>query len=279
MVELTRRQLVAGVGGAVFIVTLVATLARSWGAEPVRRAVLIDELAVFEPNPTFVREVGARLAAAGYAMTYVPSKDVSVERLRSLPDDQADLIIVRAHAALIMDGGHWTDQAVLFSSEPVDLARFDVSGLPALDPSGGAGSLDPAATSMAVGASLLSADAAAALVPVRRTVGSDRRPYLGVGQRFIRDELRGRFRDDAVIVLMGCDTLRGGGLAAAFLDRGARAVIGWNSEVSAAHTDRATASFVEHFAVNGSVPDALRAVTNAVGPDPVSGAQLVADVR
>ena len=78
---------------------------------------------------------------------------------------------------------------------------------------------------------------------------------------------------------MGCDTLRGRGLSEAFLARGARAVIGWNGPVSAAHTDRSTAVLLAHFAAHGSVADAVRSAMTVVGPDPTSGAFLVAAVR
>lgn len=279
----------AGVAVVLVGATTVAAIGALVGAgRSGRRAILIDELAVFEPNPAFVGDVGAALAKGGYAMEYVPPQEVSVERLRSLPGDRADLIIVRAHAALIFDAGRWTDDAALFSSEPVDLAHFDVSGLRALDasgPSAASASSAPDAPSQAaadaapIGATTLSAAAAAALVPVRRDVGADRRPYLGLGAHFIRDHLRGRFRDDAVVVLMGCDTLRGRGLSEAFLTRGARAVIGWNGPVSAAHTDRSTAALLAHYAAHGSVADAVRSAMTVVGPDPTSGAYLVAAVR
>lgn len=280
------RGRVADIGVLVFA-TLVFLVAATLGAHrraerPVRRAVLVDELAVFEPHSAFVRAIEGSLTAGGYRMTYVPSPEVTVERLRRLPGDRADLIILRAHAALIFDKGRWTEDAALFSSEPVDLANFDVSGLRALDPSGLSGQEAPSGSTVAtapVGASRLSPSAAAALVPVRRAVGADRRPYLGLGARFVRDHLRGRFRDDPVVVLMGCDTLRGRGLSEAFLARGARAVIGWNGEVSAAHTDRSTAALIAHYSVNGDVSAALRAVSTNVGPDPVSGAYLVAAVR
>ncbi|MBK6768897.1 MAG: hypothetical protein IPG72_07800 [Ardenticatenales bacterium] len=270
--------------GVVALGALVAALGAYVGAghplwRPARRAVLIDELAVFAPHPAFVREIGATLDEAGYGMTYVPSQEVTVERLRSVPDDRANLIIVRAHAALIFDRGRWTDDAALFSSEPVDLATFDVSGLRALDPSALDRPSIPAAGAAPVGASQLGAAAAAALIPVRRDVGEDRRPYLGLGARFVRDHLRGRLRSDAVVVLMGCDTLRGRGLSEAFMSRGARAVIGWNREVSSAHTDRATASLVAHYVVHGDVAEAVLAATVAVGPDPKSGAHLVAAMR
>lgn len=270
--------------GVVALGALVATLGAFVGAghpvwRPVRRAVLIDELAVFAPHPAFVRQVGTALGEAGYEMTYVPPQEVTVERLRSLPGDRADLIIVRAHAALIFDRGQWTDDAALFSSEPVDLATFDVSGLRALDPAALDAPSVPAAGAAPVGASRLSAAAAAALIPVRRETGSDRRPYLGLGARFVRDHVRGRFRRDPVVVLMGCDTLRGRGLSEAFLARGASAVIGWSREVSSAHTDRATAALVAHYAAHGDVADAVLAAMAAVGPDPKSGAHLVAAVR
>ena len=271
--------LVASIVALTVVLLAGARLANRVPGLPIRRAVLIDELAMFEPHPAFVHDVGAVLGAAGYRLTYVPSADVTVERLQALPGDGARLIILRAHAARIVAAGRLTDAAALFSSEPVDLGRFDVSALRAIDASGLDDAGVPAEGSAPVGATRLSAEAADALVPVRRAVGTDMRPYLGLGARFVREQLRGRFRPDAVVVLMGCNTLRDQGLAQAFLDRGARAVIGWDGDVSAGHTDRATAALVAHLADHSSASDAVRAVALAVGPDPTSGANLVVAER
>ena len=53
----------------------------------------------------------------------------TVRRFQNLPREGAELVVVRAHTALIHDGRGWTDDVALFSNERIDLDLFDVTGL------------------------------------------------------------------------------------------------------------------------------------------------------
>ena len=80
--------------------------------------------------------------------------------------------------------------------------------------------------------------------------------------------MRGGF-DGANVVLMGCDVLRGEQLAAAFVDKGAGVVVGWDRPVTAAHTDAATLSLLRRYLVEGqSFEEAAAAASAELGPDP-----------
>ena len=56
--------------------------------------------------------------------------------------------------------------------------------------------------------------------------------------------MKGSF-DDAVIIMMGCTGIKRCA-ATAFLEKGAKAYIGWDGLVSAPHTDRATIQLLKH---------------------------------
>lgn len=268
-----------------------------WSGPP--RALLYDQIALDDPRRDFRDAIEGSLAAAGYELRVVPPEEATVRRFQALPEERPDLLILRAHSALLLDEGRWTDEVALFTSEPVDLERFAVTGLEAA--AGGAGAAPGEAAGLAIeggagpgddgaegseGArarevSAPGFDAAelAALVPVRRRVGEDRRPFYGLGAAFVRDHLRGRFDPGTTVLLMGCDGMRGRGVSEAFLARGAGAVIGWSDVVSAAHTDRAGAVLVDALARGQDAAEAVGAAMREVGPDPVSGAYLIAAVR
>jgi hypothetical protein len=250
-----------------FAVGLVAATISRANEPP--RAVLLDEVARYDPREEFRSDVAKALFSAGYELKVVPPESVTVRRFQELPADEADLIILRTHSALIVQDQGLTDEVALFTNEPVDLSRYAVAGI-------------GAATQMAEPppeSGIPSAPELAALASVRRVAGDDRQPYYGIGSEFVRDHFHGDFREGAVVILMGCDTLRGQRLSNAFLDRGALAVVGWSDQVSAAHTDAATSALVGEMLTGTPVTEAIQRVMAALGPDPKSGAHLIVDFR
>jgi hypothetical protein len=96
-------------------------------------------------------------------------------------------------------------------------------------------------------------------------------PYFAVTAQFVIHEMRGQLQD-SIVIIMGCGGLEGKPeLATAFLDKGARMVIGWDGSVSATYTDIATASVLELFATGEPLQDAVGLVAK---PDPVYKGQL-----
>lgn len=95
--------------------------------------------------------------------------------------------------------------------------------------------------------------------------------YFAVAPGFVRNSMAGRFQDSTILV-MGCSTFQGQhSLADAFLDKGARFVVGWDNSVTVIHTDTSTVSLAREMATGRTVPEAV-SVTNE--PDPVYGARL-----
>ena len=100
--------------------------------------------------------------------------------------------------------------------------------------------------------------------------------YFAVASGFVTSDMKGRF-DGTTIVLMGCSSLATDKTAAAFVDRGASAVIGWSDTVSPEHTDAATERLVQYLAKDGLSPSEAVAKVNAdLGPDATYGSVLKA---
>ena len=66
----------------------------------VKRAVIVDQLSLTQPNPEFISDARGTLAAAGYTVEYIPGEDVTVDIYRSLPDRDYDLVLLRVHAGI-----------------------------------------------------------------------------------------------------------------------------------------------------------------------------------
>jgi hypothetical protein len=174
----------------------------------------------------------------------------------------------------VADGDGQHGDVALFTNDRVDLSRYTVTGLHGTPERGSSPFLqvdDQVAE--------LSDEEVDALVPVRRLTGDDLRPYYGIGYEFVRRFFLGQFKPGSMVLLMGCDSLRGRRLSEAFLARGAGVVIGWSDQVSAAHGDESTAVLVHHLAQGVPVDEALRLVMTSVGPDPNTGAHLIAAVN
>lgn len=175
------------------------------------KAAIVDHLSLSWPNPAFVKESTALLKRTGYDVDYYEGKQVTVEFYRSLPTRGYNLILLRAHTAYISE----YLSLAMFTSEPYSKHRY-------------------------VYEQLRNRVACGYIQPHHE--GDPR--YLAITDKFVRFSMEGTF-NDAIIVMMGCAGIK---LCAAnaFLQKGARAYIGWNGLVSVRHTDRATIRFLKH---------------------------------
>jgi hypothetical protein len=74
---------------------------------------------------------------------------------------------------------------------------------------------------------------------------------------------------------MGCDSLRYTDMAQAFIEKGAKAYIGWNGSVSASHTDIATTRLLQHIITQKqTIKQAIENTMKEVGIDPTYKSQL-----
>ena len=228
---------------------------------PTRRALIADQLGHYHPNPEFVREATAMLEAAGYAVEYLPTEAITVDFYRRLPLRGDDLILLRAHGTVSQynraDGSTQArDFVSLASGEriPEDLVFEDPFQLLAAQE----GWLER-------------------FTMLDENSNPDESGVFLITQGFFTYAMEGEF-NDSVLVLMGCDGLRGSATAEHFVQqRGARAVVGWDGEVSARHMDDATLHWLQHYLQDSSNPALLEAVQDTqqrFGPDPFFAGEL-----
>lgn len=229
------------VGGVLVLVT-----GRDGGPPPPipNTAVIVDHLSLTAPSPQFVESATDTLEKAGYTVDYYPGEEITVDFYRDLQTRGYELIVFRTHSSRIT--GEWRgevfDETVFHTSEPYDQAKY----------------VDE------------QRDMSLGQVYARE----DGPRYFGVGAGFVRSSMRGNF-DGSTVIMMGCNGLFTDTTARAFLDRGAEAVISWDSDVSASHTDVATERLLELLVAEGLTPEEAVAQTAAeLGPDPSFEAEL-----
>lgn len=197
------------------------------------KAAIIDHLSIVFPNPVFVEECSSLLKQAGFDVDYYRGDHATVELYKNLPASGYDLIVFRVHIAY-----HYrykNPSLAMFTSEPYSSQKYVYEQL---DDRVGRGWL----------------------APYRK---GD--PYLVVTDKFLRFSTYGQFKD-TLIIMMGCSGLKQNVLAEAFLEKGAKAYIGWDGPVSAEHTDRATIRFLKHFLIERqTITKALEQATEEVG--------------
>ena len=236
----------AAVAGAALALALVAVLAffvlspSDGGPQGPPRAVIVDQLELTAPNPDFAEQATELLEAAGYEVDYVPGAEVTVDYYRELPSKGYEIVLLRAHAAgRELSDDAYGDDVSLFTSERVSTkyAREQRERL-------------------------------VKGVGFNREQMESGELYFGIPSSFVRERMQGEF-EGATVVLMGCDVLRAQNMAEAFVAKGAGAVVGWDAQVSAKHTDAGTLSLLRYLLVDGlSVQEAAAAAMAEVGPDP-----------
>lgn len=215
-----------------------------------KRAVIIDQLSLTQPNPDFAFRVRSTLAGAGYEVDYFPGEQVTVELYRTLPKQRYDLVILRVHAGITQEvdasSGETTstEYVSLFTGEAYDETKYAASE-----------------RFNHLGKATYSGD-------------PNGEALFGIGPRFVEESMAGSF-DGAIVIMMGCDGLRSQRTGQAFLNKGASAFVSWSDQVSASHTDAATEKLVQRLVIENKPARAAVDETAAdVGPDPAYGAEL-----
>jgi hypothetical protein len=222
------------------------------------RAAIVDQLGLTEPNPAFTEEATRTLQAAGYTVDYYPGEQVTVDFYRDLPTHKYDLLVMRAHTA-----------------------RFEEESLTLSDPVRRQEVLDAFGQDVFFFTSELYDKTKYPdevekfrLFQVRYRAGYGDERFFGVTPYFIDSSMRGSF-DGATIIIMGCDGLLFDNTPKALVDKGAKAVIGWDGLVSAAHTDEATERLLQYLVVDGlPMGEAVQKTMAEVGTDSEYGNSL-----
>jgi hypothetical protein len=201
------------------------------------------------------------LDGAGYAVDYYPGEDVTVDLYRDLPKQEYGLLILRVHSPLLD-----LEQAPLRGVRAV-MAKSVLSAL--------RGSVFLFTSEGYSEDRYVEEQKALRLVPAHYDGSGDRYSrYFAIGPEFVRFSMKGNF-NGATIILMGCDGLTYDRTAAAFVQRGAAAAVGWNGLVSAAHTDAATERFLKYLILDRlTAGEGVARTMREVGPDASYGSVL-----
>jgi hypothetical protein len=215
------------------------------GSSAAQRAVIVDQLSASSPNPAFADSATKILQDDGYAVDYYSGDQVTVDLYRNLPEGNYDLVVLRTHSTAVVSRGEDEVQTVsIFTNEPYSEEAYREEQLQG---------------------------------KVGFAQYSEEGPkWFGVTSAFVKDSMQGDF-DDALVIGMGCQGLVNDLAAEAFSAKGAKAFIGWDSNVSAEHTDKATERVLQLITIEGLTPNEATAKTmSELGPDPYYGGSLVA---
>ena len=198
----------------------------------ISKAAVIDQLSSVKPDSALVHDAYSMLTSRGISTdVYLPG-DITVAFYAKLAGMGYDLIILRVHTGL----GNAQAPIGLFTNEAYDPNKYVVEQ-----------------ANLELGGA---------------QVDSNSPVVFAVTPKFIRETMQGRFAN-TIVVLGGCYGLKGGDLPQAFIDKGARVVVGWTGLVDLDHTDQALAVFLKSFVEQGmTIQNAVDATMQAVGPDP-----------
>jgi hypothetical protein len=204
---------------------------------------VVDQLSVMWPDPAFNRTIQGILNQTGLKVDYYPSEDVTVDFYRSLPLYNYKLIILRVHSTATCAVQGEPPFVVFFTSENYSSTAH------------------------------VSEQEDMRVVYVRFV--NKTQLYFGITPLFVQNSMEGRF-NNTVIIAMGCQSLNQTTMAQAFIQKGAKAYIGWNGSVSASYTDEATISLLRHLITdNQTIKEAVEETMNEVGPDPTNKSILM----
>jgi len=242
-VGLKRRRVIRAV--AVLAVGLVvsALVAYSFVNQPPAvqtasfKAAIIDQLSGTFPNTSFNDRIQTLLVNAGLSVDYYGPSQVTIELFRGLPSMGYGLVVIRAHSTGQLPG----DKIMIFTSEEYRQDRFVYEQ---------ASDMLSGATSLSLG-----------------------RVYFAISPRFVREAMHGSF-PGSIIIMMGCTGLVNSEMARAFVDKGGRVYVSWDSPVTAERTDTATQALIQSLTDGKGVGEAVRSAMDRVGPDPVYNSHL-----
>lgn len=210
------------------------------------KAAIVDHLSLTCPNQTFIETATNTLKQAGYSVDYYPGENVTVEFYRNLPTHNYGFIILRVHSSATYVGGTESPVA-LFTSESYSQTKYIYEQL-TYQLAGTAYSVQEKEKGIA---------------------------YFGISPFFVTRSMKGSFQN-AVIIMMGCEGLDNPSMAKAFVEKGAKAYIGWNASVLASHTDQATICLLQHLITERqTVNQAVDGTMKEVGSDPSSESVLL----
>jgi hypothetical protein len=203
------------------------------------KAAIVDHLSLTIPNQTFIETATNTLKQAGYTVDYYAGEEVTVEFYKNLPTHGYGLIILRVHSsAAELQGKEFVEAPVgIFTSESYSQTKYVYEQL-----------------------------------TDQLFIASNTMPqppyYFAIVPKFVTSSMKNTFQN-TIIIMMGCEGLNNTKMAEAFIQKGAKAYIGWKGAVSASHTDKATIRLLQHLITEKQTTNqAIDNTMKEVGPDP-----------
>lgn len=239
-----RSSVLVGLAGAALL-PAAAACADSKPSQP--RFMIVDQLAMTDPNPEFTKKVGSQLELKGYIIAYVPTEQVYVHFYRQLPKYDSSVIIIRSHSTNLTLRNNTIENAdvELFTSQPYSRELY----------------IDDQREGELVLTSFLD---------------NKQDLYFGITSKFVENEMDGKFKKGSIVIVMGCNGLSNTSFADALFKKGVETYFGFDGSVTAEFTDKATAVLVQHLFVDQMTPQKARdATVLEVGNDPFYGGTLL----
>jgi len=209
------------------------------------KAAIVDHLSLSYPNPNFSKKVQSIIKEISLPVDYYPSEEVDVNLYRNLPMHNYKIILFRVHSTAECSVEDQPPFVVFFTSEEYN-------------------TISHVGDQLAMRVVYVNFPE-----PHQSTTG-----YFGITPSFIKESINGRF-NESIIIAMGCDSLKYTSMAEAFIERGAKAYIGWTGPVSSSHTDKATSHLLQKLIIeNRTLENAIQETMMEVGPDPFHNSTL-----
>lgn len=201
------------------------------------RAALVDSLYVSYPNNRFTSNLTAILNEAGFKVDVYQGREVTVDFLKTLPDDY-NLLVLRMHSAV-----HSKSLGLyLFTAEPY----VEENHVP---------------------------EQYFHLVK-KAYAFNESQPVFAVNWMFIKRCMTGKF-NNTLVITMGCDGMLDPLMTNEFFNQGATAYIGWNGPVLPSHSNKATIQLIQNLYVrNLTLQQAVEETNQQIDPDPSSNSIL-----
>jgi hypothetical protein len=210
------------------------------------KAAIVDQLSLTLPNQTFAETATSMLKQAGYTVDYYPGEKVTVDFYRDLLNKGYGLLILRVHSAPFKE----SNETFFFTSQPYSKTQYVNEQL---------------------------TDQVKIAYPQMTTqeFSSGNYPkYFAIGSEFVEATSETRL-GNTTIIAMGCDGLTYPRMAEAFVEKGAKAYMGWDGSVTSEYTDRATTNLLKHLIQDKQImQQAVENTMKEVRPDSESRSTL-----
>ncbi len=224
-----------------------------------KTALLYDSLYREYPNETLIDELVSLLESNGYQVYLYQGINATLDPLVSL--NKLDLIIIRAHGAYnddpkrplgsyIYTGLRYEEAKTLYDGYVDENLENGLLALAVIPPPG---------------------------VELNETILETLPKYVAVSPEYI-DRHLGILKNDTIVIAAGCYTSNDDILADIFLNKGAKAFIGWKGEITQSYMDRVTLELVK-LLLEGRNPSDLPVLLGDMIKDPLANGTLVVKTR